>query len=254
MHHMTKILAGKVALVTGANRGLGLETARQIGTLGAVVLVGARDATKASAAAKQLRAEGCEAHGLKLDVISEADREAVYRHIDSKHGVLDILINNAAVFLELPNASLQPLPDGTSTLSIDILRQTFEANFFAPVQLTQKLLPLIRNSASGRIVNVASIVGSLTLHSDPASTVLRVFAYGSSKTALNVFTVHLAHELRDTSIKVNSIHPGWVRTEMGGDSANLDIADGCRTAVRLACLTEDGPTGGFFFEDKMLPW
>lgn len=249
---MTKILVGKVALVTGASRGLGLETARQLGALGAVVLVGVRDATKASATAGQLRAEGYDAHGLKLDVTSDTDREAAYRHIDSNHGVLDILINNAAVFLELPNASLQPLPDGTSTLPIDILRQTFEANFFAPVQLTQKLLPLIRNSASGRIVNVSSIVGSLTLHSDPAR--LKVFAYGSSKTALNVFTVHLAHELRDTSIKVNSIHPGWVRTEMGGDSAILDIADGCRTAVRLACLPDDGPTGGFFFEDKTLPW
>jgi len=253
---MTKKLAGKVALVTGAARGLGLETARQLGALGSFVLVGARDVTKASAAAGQLRTAGYEAHGLKLDVTSDADREAAYRHIESKHGVLDILINNAAVLLELPSASSPPSPDGTSTLSIDILRRTFEANFFAPVQITQKLLPLIRNSASGRIVNVSSNLGSLTLHSDPASTTygFKVFAYGSSKTALNAFTVHLAHELRDTSIKVNSIHPGWVRSEMGGDSAILDIADGCRTAIRLACLPEDGATGGFFFEDEILPW
>jgi NAD(P)-dependent dehydrogenase (short-subunit alcohol dehydrogenase family) len=253
---MAKILAGKVALVTGAARGLGLENARQIGALGAVVLVGARDGAKAAAAAGQLRAEGCEALGLKLDVTSEFDREAAYRHIDSKHGVLDILINNAAVWLESQSASSPPPPNGTSMISADVLRRTFEANFFGPVQLTQKLPPLIRKSTAGRIVNVSSILGSLTLHADPSSSIYdyKVFAYDSSKTALNAFTVHFAHELRDTPIKVNSIHPGWVRSEMGGDDAYLDIVEGSHTAVRLACLPDDGSTGGFFFEDETLPW
>ena len=145
---------------------------------------------------------------------------------------------------------------GTSGLPIGILRQTLEVNFFAPFLLTQKLLPLIRNSAAGRIVNVSSMQASLALHADPAGELYdyKLFAYDASKTALNSFTIHLAHELRGTSIKVNSAHPGWVRTEMGGAGATDDISDGCRTSVRLALLHDEGPTGGFFFGEERLPW
>jgi NAD(P)-dependent dehydrogenase (short-subunit alcohol dehydrogenase family) len=143
-----------------------------------------------------------------------------------------------------------------SNVSFEILRETFEANFFGTVALTQKLLPLVRRAAAGRIVNVSSILGSLTLHSDPSSPVSgsNMFAYNTSKAALNSFTIHLAHELRNTPIKVNSAHPGWVKTEMGGENAELDVSEGGRTSVRLAILSKDGPTGGYFHLGKQLPW
>lgn len=248
-------LAGKVALVTGAARGVGVEVARQLGALGAAVLVGARHAGRARATAQQLMDEGIAARGVKLDITSPADREAARTEIAERHGVLDILINNAAVWLESPSGS-EPPPNRTGSLPTEILERTFATNFFAPVALTQALLPLIRRSSAGRIVNVSSILASLTLHSDPGSANydVKAFAYGASKTALNAFTVHLAHELRDSAIKVNCIHPGWLRTEMGGADARLDLAEGSRPIVRLACLPADGPTGRFVFDEAQLPW
>ncbi len=136
------------------------------------------------------------------------------------------------------------------------LHKTLETNFFAQVALRQTLLPLIRLSPAGRVVNLSSILGSLTLHSTPGSPIYdaKSFAYDASKTALNAFTVHLAHELRNTSIKVNSAHPGWVKTEMGGENAPMEIVDGAKTSVQLAMLPADGPTGGFFFLGERLPW
>jgi NAD(P)-dependent dehydrogenase (short-subunit alcohol dehydrogenase family) len=244
-----------VALITGGARGLGLETAIQLGRRGVIVVVAAREAAKAERAAGWLNSEGCQAEAIKLDVARDADRRATYAYLSERHGKLDILINNAGIWLESESASAPP-PNQTSSLSAEILRETFETNFFSVVQLTQMLLPLIRNAPSGRIVNLSSMMGSLTLHSDPGSPVYphKVFAYNASKTALNAFTVHLAHELRDTGIKVNSIHPGWVRSEMGGSAADLDLSAGCETAVRLALAPEDGPTGGFHFFDETLPW
>jgi NAD(P)-dependent dehydrogenase (short-subunit alcohol dehydrogenase family) len=252
---MIHTLTGVVALITGAAKGLGLETARQLGRLGALVVVGARNAVQAETAAKLLCSEGIQAEFVKLDITEEADRRAAYEQIAQRHGKLDILINNAGVWLESESAS-KPPQNETSTLSIDILRKTFEVNFFAAVLLTQHMLPLIRNAPNGRIVNVSSMLGSLTLHSDPNSLVYsnKIFAYDASKTALNAFTVHLAHELRDTSIKVNSIHPGCVRSDMGGAAADLDLEAGSRTSVGLATLPNDGPTGGFFFFHDSLPW
>ncbi len=122
--------------------------------------------------------------------------------------------------------------------------------------LTQALLPLIRKSPAGRIVNLSSVLGSLTLHSDPKSPIysMKAFAYDASKTALNAFTVHLAHELRDTAIKVNSAHPGWVKTDMGGKAAPMELAEGGKTSVQLATLADNGPTGGFFHLGEPLPW
>jgi NAD(P)-dependent dehydrogenase (short-subunit alcohol dehydrogenase family) len=252
---MTNSLTGAVALITGAARGLGLETARQLGQLGALVVIGARDASRAQAAAKLLHLEGIDAEFIQLDVAAESERQATYNFLAQRHGKLDILINNAGVWLESESASSPP-PNQTSSMSPGLLRKTFEVNFFAPVLLTQLLLPLIRKAPAGRIVNVSSMQGSLTLHSDPNSLVYsnKVFAYDASKTALNAFTVHLAHELRDTSIKVNSIHPGWVRSDMGGSAADLDLVTGSRTSVGLATLPSDGPTGGFFFFHDPLPW
>lgn len=241
---------GKVALITGANKGIGFETARQLGKLGITVMVGARDFAKGETAASVLRGEGIDARPKRLNVVNEADRAAAAEHIEKEFGHLDILINNAAVMLD-PRGGNQ-----TSTTPLSILRETFETNFFAAVALTQTLLPLIRKSAAGRIVNLTSILASLTLHATKGSPIYdaKTFAYDASKSAINAFTIHLAHELRGTNIKVNSAHPGWVKTEMGGEGAEMEIVDGARTSVQLATLPPDGPTGGYFHMGESLPW
>ena len=240
----------KIALITGANKGIGLETAKQLGKLGVTILVGARDLAKGEEAAEVLRGIGVDARAIKLDVVSEADRTAAADFIQKEFGRLDILINNAGIFLE-PQG-----PNATSKTSIAVLRETFETNFFAVVALTQTLLPLIRKSEAGRIVNLSSILASLTLHATKGSPVYnsKTLAYDSSKSALNAFTIHLAHELRGTKIKVNSAHPGWVKTEMGGAGAPMEIVDGAKTSVQLATLPDDGPTGGYFHMGETLPW
>jgi NAD(P)-dependent dehydrogenase (short-subunit alcohol dehydrogenase family) len=204
-----------------------------------------------------LREEGYQVEALEVDIANQVTHRAAFEYLQKEYGRLDILINNAAVWKESATSS-SPSPDGnrTSTLPAEILRETFEINFFGTVALTQTLLPLLRKSTAGRIVNVSSIMGSLTLHSDPKSPIYphKVFAYDTSKAALNSFTIHLAHELRDTPIKVNSAHPGWVRTEMGGDEAALDISEGGKTSAWLATLSADGPTGGYFHMGEALPW
>jgi NAD(P)-dependent dehydrogenase (short-subunit alcohol dehydrogenase family) len=197
-----------------------------------------------------LRGVGVDARAMKLDVTSEADRVAAAEFIRREFGRLDILINNAAVNLD------QGAGYETSTTPVETLRETFETNVFAVIDLTQRLLPLIRKSAAGRIVNVSSAQGSLAQLAPKGSPIYatKTFSYDASKTALNSFTLHLAHELRGTKIKVNSIHPGWVRTDMGGELAPLDLVEGARTSVRLATLGDDGPTGGYFHMDLALPW
>ena len=247
----------RIALVTGGNRGLGLQTARELLSQDIHVILGCRDYKKGEAVAQELREQGHQVEALELDVANQSTHQAAYDYLEMKYGRLDILINNAAIWKESTTSS-SPLPEGnrTSTLPSEILRETFETNFFGTVALTQKLLPLLRKSPAGRIVNVSSIMGSLTLHSDPKSPIYphKVFAYDTSKAALNSFTIHLAHELRDTPIKVNSAHPGWVQTEMGGEGADLDISVGGKTSVWLATLPKDGPTGGYFHMGEALPW
>ena len=203
----------KVAFITGGNRGLGLQTARELGKLGIVVVIGSRDPEKGKTAAATLRSEGIAAESLRCDVTKPEDHRAVRDHFERRYGKLDILINNAAVMMEGENSSADARVNRTSTVSSAILHETFEVNFFALVALTKTLLPLVRKAPCGRIVNLSSILGSLTLQSDPGSHIYphKVFAYDASKTALNAFTVHLAHELRDSPIKVNSAHPGWVK-------------------------------------------
>lgn len=242
--------AKKVALITGANRGLGLETARKLGQQGITVLVAARELSKSEATAAALKKEGIDARSIKLDVNDPADYAAAAKSVEKDFGVLDILVNNAGIFLDNRG------PNETSTTSEDVLRKTFDTNFFAVVGLTQALLPLLRKSKAGRIVNLSSILGSLTLHATKGSYVYdaKTFAYNASKAALNSFTIHLAHELANTKIKVNSAHPGWVKTDMGGEGAMLEIEDGVKTSVRLATLPEDGPTGGYFHMGESLPW
>lgn len=251
----TASLAGKVALITGGARGLGLEVARQLAAAGAHVIVSARDGARAEAAAAGLRAQGFAASGLRLDVTSDIGRHEAGSAIDEAHGRLDILVNNAAVWLDSPDAGFPAIRAPSEALP-SVLRESFEANFFAPVFLTQVLLPLIRRAEGGRIVNVSSIRGSLAHLSDPASPVypIRALGYDSSKVALNAFTVLLAEELRGTAIKVNAVHPGWLQTDMGGEQATMTVAEGARTVVRYASLDASGPTGGFFFLDERLPW
>ncbi|WP_439536123.1 SDR family oxidoreductase [Methyloversatilis sp.] len=240
----------KVAFITGANRGLGLETARGLGQLGIEVVLGVRNAERAEEAIAALRAEGITASAIAFDAKKPATYQNVYDHLAHHYGQLDILVNNAGIALEdlfAPNAS---------SVTPAVLRETFDVNFFAVVELTQLLLPLIRLSPEGRIVNLSSILGSLTLQSDPKSPIAaaKAFAYNASKTALNAFTVHLADELRATPIKVNSAHPGWVKTDMGGENAPIEVSEGGRTSVLLATLPADGPTGTFTHVGETVPW
>jgi NAD(P)-dependent dehydrogenase (short-subunit alcohol dehydrogenase family) len=240
----------KVALVTGANKGLGFEMARQLGQAGVTVCLAARDPQKGEVAAAKLRGEGLDVQFVKLDVTDKRDGAAAAALLEEKFGRLDILINNAGV-------SAEPLGSGmVSTTSEDAIRRTFDTNFFAPVALTQAVLPLLKKSAAGRIVNMSSILGSQTLQADPKSPIydFKSLAYDASKAALNSLTIHLAHELKDTKIKVNSAHPGWVKTDMGTDAAPMEIPEGAKTGVALALLGDDGPSGGFFHLGKPLPW
>jgi NAD(P)-dependent dehydrogenase (short-subunit alcohol dehydrogenase family) len=244
----------KIAFVTGANRGLGLETARALAENGVHVVIGSRDKKSGEAAVSQLATKELEIDLIAFHVDEVSDHKAAYEFLANKFGRLDILVNNAGVLKDDGQAEGV---NRTSTTSEQILRETFDTNFFGTVLLTQALLPLLRKSLAGRIVNVSSGVGSLALHADPKSAVRddKLFAYNASKTALNAFTIHLAHELKDTKIKVNSAHPGRVKTSMDrSESATLEASEGCKTAVELALLGDDGPTGGFFHRNKTLPW
>lgn len=240
----------KVALVTGANKGLGLEMARQLAQTGATVLLAARDPGLGEAAAGKLQKEGLDVRFLKLDVLNKQDHTAAAAMLEQNFGRLDILINNAGISADGISGT------AASTTSEESLHRTFETNFFAPVALTQALLPLIKKSDAGRIVNMSSILGSQALHADPKSPIydFKSLSYDASKAALNSFTIHLAHELKDTKIKVNSAHPGWVKTDMGTDAAPMEIPEGGKTGVALALLDENGPNGGFFHLGEPLPW
>ena len=247
----------KVAFITGANKGIGLETARGLGALGITVVMASRDEAKGRAAADALRSEGVKnVEAVRFDVTRPQDHGEIARRLEARYGKLDILVNNAGVMLEDFDFGAPGGFNTTTTLKPEILRQTFETNFFAVVALTQALLPLIRKAPAGRIVNLSSILGSLTIHSDPSSPIYdkKAFAYDASKTALNAFTVHLAQALRGTKIKVNSAHPGWVKTDMGGSAAPMEVSEGGKTSVQLATLPDDGPTGGHFHLGQPLPW
>lgn len=240
-----------IALVTGANKGLGYETCRQLGKIGIYLIMGCRNAARGMSAARRLRDEGLDAEFVRLDVTQPEQIRQVEKHIRKNFGRLDILVNNAGMAHKE-----EPLfMNSTETVSPKALRRTFDVNFFGLVELTQTLLPLIEKSNAGRIVNVSSILGSLSIQSSEGEmSMIKPFAYDASKTAVNAFTVHLAAALKDTNIKVNSAHPGWVRTDMGGSDAPLTPEEGAKTAVRLAMLGMDGPTGKFFHRDEEMPW
>jgi len=244
-----------IALVTGGNRGIGLETVRQLAQKGVTVLLTARILEEAKQAAASLVDEGLTSViPAKLDITNSADRIAVSRLIADHFGRLDILVNNGAMGTPSGTGTVNdPLTIGTS---LDELRQVFETNVFAVLLLTQELLPLLKRSSAGRIVNVSSQIGSLTLHArkDQAVAYTKRFSHNASKAALNLFTILLAQELEATKIKVNSVHPGWVKTRLGTDAAPLEPAQGAHTSVKAALLNEDGPSGTFFHMDQTLPW
>jgi NAD(P)-dependent dehydrogenase (short-subunit alcohol dehydrogenase family) len=229
----------KIALVTGATRGIGLETVRQLASEGVHVLLAGRDAGKAAEAAAQLSGQGLPVESITLDVTDPQTIADAAEEVTRKFGRLDILVNNAGVFID-------DFAKAPSEQSLETWRTTFDTNLFGVVAITQAFLPLLRKSDAGRIVNVSSGLGSLTLHSDPASPIYdyKVPAYNISKTALNGWTVHLAHELRDTPIKVNAIHPGSVKTDMNS-SGELDIVTGAKSSVAMALLDASGATGSF---------
>lgn len=216
-----------------------------------MVLIGARKLQAAEEAATTLKNEGLKAEAIALDINDSTQIQAAVQQIKDRFGKLDVLINNAGVMLDG-----EWIISNASSVSNDIIRKTFDTNFFALVEVTQSLLPLILKGQHGRIVNMASIEGSLTLHTDPNSPIYdaKPFAYDASKAAVNSFTVHLAHELRNTPAKVNSAHPGWVKTELGGEGAMMDIQEGAKTGVLLATLPDDGASGGFFHLGQPVPW
>ncbi len=239
----------KIALITGANKGIGLETARQLGAQGMTILLGARDPAKGNTAAEELRKAGLDARGIALDVNSAEAIQKAADQIERDYGRLDILVNNAGVMIDDETKKV-------SEQSLDIWRKTFETNLFGLIATTQAFLPLLHKSDAGRIVNLSSILGSITFHATPGSPVYdnKVAAYNVSKSAVNAFTVQLAYELKETKIKVNAAHPGWVKTEMGGSGATMELSDGATTSVELATIGPGGPNGAFMHMGETLPW
>jgi NAD(P)-dependent dehydrogenase (short-subunit alcohol dehydrogenase family) len=238
----------KIALVTGANNGIGYETAWSLASQGITVLIGARDEQRGEEAAAKLRAEGLDAQFLRLDINDQTTHKAARSFIEDNFGRLDILINNAAIALDM---NQKP-----SEVDMQTIRKTFDTNFFGVISLTQALLPLIRKSDAGRIVNVSSGLGSLTQNSDPGWEFypVKLLAYNSSKTALNAFTVMLAHELKDTAIKVNSADPGFTATDMNNHRGHKTVEQGASVIIQLATLPAGGATGSYFDDRGVLPW
>ena len=236
----------KIALVTGANKGIGKEIARQLGRQGMIALIGARDAERGAAAAAELKQEGINARAVLLDVTNAESIAAVAAQIEGEFGRLDILVNNAGIAID----------GGFYNADVDMMRRTYETNVFGVVAVTRALLPLLKKSEAGRIVNMSSGLGSLTQNSDPnwPYGYVKALAYNSSKAALNMITVIFAAELKDTAIKVNAADPGYTATDLNNNQGTRTVEQGAIAAVHLATLPADGPTGGYFDEDGVVPW
>jgi NAD(P)-dependent dehydrogenase (short-subunit alcohol dehydrogenase family) len=238
----------RVALVTGANRGIGLEIARQLADLGLRVIIGARDLARGEAAAEALQNDRREIHSQMLDVTQAHTIQSAIGQIVDQFGRLDILVNNAGIMIDAETTILE--------LDLTLFQNTLETNALGPLLLSQVCIPHMRANDYGRIVNISSTLGSLTDIASPDSAYAVVLspAYRLSKALLNGLTALLAKDLRDTNILVNSACPGWVRTRLGGDQAPLMPAQGAETPVWLATLPDDGPRGGFFREKRPIPW
>jgi NAD(P)-dependent dehydrogenase (short-subunit alcohol dehydrogenase family) len=234
----------KIALVTGANKGIGFEVARQLAARGFTVLLGARDPQRGADSAAKI--PGAEA--VTLDVENTESIAAAAQQIEQKYGHLDVLVNNAGI---VDYTDGQP-----SVAKLDAVRKTFETNFFGALNVTQAFVPLLRKSEAARIVNVSSTLGSITFQNDPNNpyAAFRFIGYNGSKAALNMLTVTLAAELRDLGAKVNSACPGYVATDINNHSGPRTVEQGAAMIVHLATLDADGPTGGFFDDNGTISW
>ena len=230
----------RIALITGANRGLGLETARQLAQAGHQVILTSRDEADGRAAIELLSSQGLEIQYQRLDVSDASSILAVKSYLENSFGRLDILINNAGIYLDRGQPALE--------VDEDIVQKTFGGNFYGPLRTCQAYIPLMRAGEYGRVVNVSSGMGAL---SDMGG---RMLGYKASKTALNALTRILADEVRASNIKVNAVCPGWVRTDMGGSNASRSLEQGASGIVWAATLPDDGPNGGFFRDGKPLDW
>jgi NAD(P)-dependent dehydrogenase (short-subunit alcohol dehydrogenase family) len=236
----------KIALITGANKGIGFETARQLGKLGYLVLVGSRNTARGEKAVRELRSQEIDAQFIQIDPTDVKMVQLASKDVEAKYGVLDVLVNNAGVFLD----GDKKLP---SEVQVSIMKETYAVNVFGVHEVTTAFWKLLNKSQAARIVNVSSGLGSLTLHSDGQFEDYKVIAYDSSKAALNMMTLHYAHQWKGTPHKANAIHPGTVMTDMnpGGE---LTVEEGAKTSVRLATIDQNGPSGGFFYMEDSLPW
>ncbi len=240
--------SGAVALITGANKGIGLEIARGLGEMGITVLLGCRDGARGEQAAEKLQAEELRAEALALDVTDAATIQAAAADITARFGRLDILVNNAGV---APDGDLRP-----STVDLAVVRATYDVNVFGAIAVTQAMLPLLTKSPHARIVNLSSLLGSLSANAQPNSFGggFARLGYCSSKTALNAVTVQFANEFRSSGMKVNCATPGYCSTDMTGHSGSRSARQGAQTPIRLATLPDDGPTACFFDDDGIVPW
>ncbi|MFB4278515.1 MULTISPECIES: SDR family NAD(P)-dependent oxidoreductase [unclassified Nonomuraea] len=247
----------KVAMITGANKGIGRAAAEQLAALGMTVLIGARNAQLGEEAAAALRATGADAHAVTLDVTDQATIEEAAKWVGERFGHLDSLINNAGITGSgqvSPQDAVDQIP---STVDLDMVRAVFETNVFGVIAVTNAMLPLLRRSPAPCVVNVSSGAASLALNSDPDGPLTRLpasAAYSPSKTALNALTVQYANELRKDGIRVNAADPGYVATDINNHGGFLTPAQGATALVHLATLGADGPTAGFFSADGPVAW
>ena len=238
----------KVALVTGANKGIGFEIARQLAEAGIAVMMGARNLQRGQHAASDLAKTGLDIEAIEIDLTDEASIASAAEKLAAKYGRLDILINNAGI--------VDP-EDGTpSVSSTAATRRLMETNFLGTLAVTQAMLPLLRRSNAGRIVNLSTTLGSLAINGDPSAPYYeaRLIGYNASKAALNMLTVQLAAELKNTSIVVNSVAPGYVKTDLTGGNGFMTPAEGARLPVEYALLGPDAVSGSFIEPQGNVPW